>query len=225
MDYLKEIEQSGVVDGENLSKLMAIKDKVLHAYTHKQMWRTKTEMGLILNDIKFPTDDSKYWQAIREQSVFFENLIQLSFDYRKNDVEIRKLQKQLSYEDDELEKELIQIQIEEKQWAKIEMERQAHHRIRELIEWQEIKDKLQLSYSPDDVNDHQSVSYTMRHLRQNAVRGNNGSPPEIWNLMGQLVQGLKVCEEQGIKDQVIEESGVELQEVSAKEYKELTDGG
>jgi hypothetical protein len=212
MDYLEKIESSGVVGEEGLSRLAKIKDKVLHAYTHKQMWRTKTEMGLILNPIKFPTDDSKYWQAIREQSVFFENLIQLSFDYRKNDIEIRKLQKQLAYEDDELEKELIQIQIEEKQWAKIEMERQANHRIRELVQWQEIKDGLNLKYSPDDVNQHQAESYYIRHLRQESVMGNNGSPPERWNLIGQRLQGQETLKELGTYNEVLKENGMEVSE-------------
>ena len=39
----------------------------------KQMWRTDTEARFsVLNDAKHPTNASKYWQAVKEQSVFAE---------------------------------------------------------------------------------------------------------------------------------------------------------
>ena len=42
----------------------------------------------VLNDIKFPTPAAKYWQAMREQNVMFQELVMLSYEYRKNLVEI-----------------------------------------------------------------------------------------------------------------------------------------
>ena len=54
------------------------------------MFRTETEMRIsVLNDLKHPTPGAKYWQAVREQNVFFEQMIFLSFDYRENDIEIK----------------------------------------------------------------------------------------------------------------------------------------
>ena len=40
------------------------------------MFRTETEMQFsVLNDAKYPTKAAKYWQCVREQNVFLENLM------------------------------------------------------------------------------------------------------------------------------------------------------
>ena len=58
------------------------------------MFRTQTEMEFsVLNDAKYPTNAAKYWQCVREQNVFLENLMSLSFDYRRNEVKIKRLEK------------------------------------------------------------------------------------------------------------------------------------
>ena len=65
-------------------------------WTKKQMFRTQTEMEFsVLNDAKYPTNGAKYWQCVREQNVFLENLMSLSFDYRRNEVKIKRLEKKL----------------------------------------------------------------------------------------------------------------------------------
>jgi hypothetical protein len=71
------------------------------------MFRTETEMRFsVLSDNKYPTKAAKYWQSVREQNTHFENLVHLSFDARKNEVEIKKLQRDIKKEKDELEIEL-----------------------------------------------------------------------------------------------------------------------
>jgi hypothetical protein len=203
MDYLDIIKTSNLISNDDIEKLSAIKPQLLHAYTHSQVFRTRTEMEVsVLNDVKFPTSDSKYWQAVREQSVMFEELINLSFEYRKNNIKILKLERQLSNEEDDLEREMLQIEIEKKEFLKLSMERVARERIRELIEWQDIKDGLQIVCSPDDVNEHQLVSYTQRWINQLIAMGDNGSPPERWNLIGQLDKGIKECRKRGCLDKV-----------------------
>ena len=66
----------------------------------KQMFRTETEMRFsVLSDNKYPTKAAKYWQSVREQkNTHFENLVHLSFDARKNEVEIKKLQRDIKKE-------------------------------------------------------------------------------------------------------------------------------
>jgi len=62
-------------------------------WAKKQMFRAETEMRFsVLSDNKYGSNASKYWQSVREQNTHFENLMHLSFEYRKNDVEIKKLQ-------------------------------------------------------------------------------------------------------------------------------------
>ena len=56
----------------------------------------ETEMRFsVLSDNKYPTKAAKYWQSVREQNTHFENLVHLSFDARKNEVEIKKLQRDI----------------------------------------------------------------------------------------------------------------------------------
>ena len=45
----------------------------------------------VLQDAKYPTKASKYWQCVREQNVFLENLMSLSFDARRNEVKLKKI--------------------------------------------------------------------------------------------------------------------------------------
>ena len=76
-------------------------------WTKKLMFRTETEMQFsVLNDAKYPTKAAKYWQCVREQNVFLENLMTLSFDYRRAEVKIKRLHEKLDKEEDPLKKEL-----------------------------------------------------------------------------------------------------------------------
>ena len=91
----------------------------------RQMFRTETEMRFsVLSDNKYGTNAAKYWQSVREQNTHFENLMHLSFEYRKNDVEIKKLQREIKKEKDSLKKELQQIELEEKLYGRAGMELQ-----------------------------------------------------------------------------------------------------
>ena len=102
-------------------------------WAKKQMFRTETEMRFsVLSDNKYGNNASKYWQSVREQNTHFENLMRLSFDYRKNDVEIKKLQREIKQEKDPLEKELKQIELEEKLYGRAGMELTAKARMREI---------------------------------------------------------------------------------------------
>ena len=64
-------------------KLAGLVDELQETYSKRQIWRTQTEMMFsVLDDSKFPTPASKYWQCVREQSVFYQELVQLTLNYR-----------------------------------------------------------------------------------------------------------------------------------------------
>ena len=63
----------------------------------------------------------------------------LSFDARKNDIEIKQKQKELEEETDPLKKELIQVELDEKTYSKASMQLVAAHRMREVTEWSNFK--------------------------------------------------------------------------------------
>lgn len=205
LDGAEIVKQSTILTYQDLNTLLSLKNEMKHVFKHSQIFRTKTEMIVsVLNDLKFPTADSKYWQALREQNVMFHELVMLSYEYRKNLVEIKKLKRQLLQEKDELERELLEIEIEKKTFISYNQERIAKDRIRELQEWSDIKSKLKTTYSLEDCDEHQLISYTKRWIQQSIVMGGNGSPAERQNLLGQLRSGILQCIRKGIIDKVLE---------------------
>jgi hypothetical protein len=154
----------------------------------KQMFRTETEMRFsVLSDNKYPTKAAKYWQSVREQNTHFENLVHLSFDARKNDVEIKKLQRDIKKEKDPLEKELKQVELEEKLYAKAQLELVAKHRMREVATWSKLKKEFHDgSFDDKDVNTHQAKSYLLRFQRQKETITPGTTQPEVFNILGQL---------------------------------------
>src|SRR3972149_7797975 len=88
---LKIINESQILTKEDFDIVSNLKEELKDVFLHSQVFRTRTEMEVsVLNDVKFPTADSKYWQSVREQNVMFHELVMLSYDYRKNIVEVKK---------------------------------------------------------------------------------------------------------------------------------------
>jgi hypothetical protein len=155
----------------------------------------------VLNDGKFPTPASKYWQCVREQNVFFENLIQLSFGYRKNLVEIKKLQRKLDEETNDLELELLQIELEEKQYARANMELVAKDRVREIEHWSRIKTELDDgSFDNQNVNTHQMTSMKLALQNRAKALTSGSSQAEVINVTGPLQTAERLEQQQLIEN-------------------------
>ena len=153
-----------------------------------QIYRTETEMRYsVLNDGRFPTKASKYWQAIREQNVFYENLQQESYVYRRMLVEIKKVEEAIAKETDELELELLEIDLEEKIWQKNNIARKATDRVREIEHWSRIKKELDDgSFDTQNVDTHQKESLKLQ-LQERAKNLTPGSSQgEMINVIGPL---------------------------------------
>jgi len=213
---LSIIESSKILKQDDLRQLSALSGELQDTFLNVQMFRTRTEMeASVLNDLKHPTPDSKYWQSMREQNVMFQELVMLSYEYRKNQVEIKILERKIDAESDELEKELLQIEIEKKQFIGINQERTAKDRIREINEWHKIKDELRplMECSTDDVDAHQLYGYTIRWINQLQGLNENTSISEKNNLLGQLQKGLRLCRERGLIDKVYKQYPAELVKV------------
>jgi len=179
---------NNLLDPKDVSAFKELTNELRDTWTKKQVFRTETEMRFsVLNDYKYPTKGAKYWQAVREQNVYLENLMTLSFDYRKEDVEIKKLEKQLTKETDELEKELIQIKIDEKNFYKASMQLTAKDRMREIKLWSQIKKEVDDgSFDKNDVNLHQLESYHKIMINRKNTLSAASTQPEIFNVLGQL---------------------------------------
>ena len=179
---------SDILDKEDVKEFKELIPELQDTWHKKQMFRTETEMRFsVLSDNKYPTKAAKYWQSVREQNTHFENLVHLSFDARKNEVEIKKLQRDIQKEKDPLEVELKQIELEEKLYGKAGMELVAKHRMREVATWSKLKKEFHNDQFDDkDVNSHQAESYRLQlKHRQNTITPGT-SQAEVFNIVGQV---------------------------------------
>jgi hypothetical protein len=179
---------TNILDKEDVKEFKKLIPELQDTWHKKQMFRTETEMRFsVLSDNKYPTKAAKYWQSVREQNTHFENLVHLSFDARKNEVEIKKLQRDIKKEKDELEIELKQIELEEKLYTKAQMELVAKHRMREVATWSKLKKEFDDdNFDKQDVNTHQAHSYMLRLQHQKNTITPGTSQPEVFNVLGQL---------------------------------------
>jgi hypothetical protein len=179
---------NNLLEPEDVSIFKEMTGELRDTWTKKQMFRTQTEMEFsVLNDAKYPTNAAKYWQCVREQNVFLENLMSLSFDYRKNDVHIKRLQKKVAEEEDELKRELAQIDLDQKVYSRASMQLTARDRMREIKLWSAYKTKYDDGkFDTKDVNTHQLESYhlVMKNKAETLTQGS--SQPEVFNVLGQL---------------------------------------
>ena len=179
---------SKILDKQDVVQFKKLIPELQDTWMKKQMFRTETEMRFsVLSDNKYPTKAAKYWQSVREQNTHFENLVHLSFDARKNDVEIEKLKRDIKKEKDPLEKKLKQVELEEKLYGKAQMELVAKHRMREVATWSKLKKEFHDNTFDDrDVNTHQANSYLLRLREQQKTITPGTSQPEVFNVLGQL---------------------------------------
>lgn len=219
---LDTVKQSNILDKKDFTDLKKMSEELYDNFLKVQVFRTRTEMEVsVLNDVKFPTHASKYWQSVREQNAMFQELVKLSFGYRKNLVAIKKLKRKLKEEKDDLEKEIIEIELEEKSFILKNQERTAKARIEELKNWSEIKRREANQMTKGElsnVDNPQLIGYVKRWINQSILMGGNGSPAERQNLLGQLRSGIILCIERDLIDEVLKGFSKEIKAKIKKEY-------
>lgn len=189
---------SGLLTPQNNSIISALSPELVNTWEKRQVFRTETEMRVhILNDEKFPTPASKYWQAVREQANMLDNLAIVGFDYRKNNVQIKRLEARLAASTDPLDSEEAQIELDECLFKRASMQQNANDRMRELQLWSQIKAELDDgSFDTADVNTHQLQSM-LRSLqnRRRALSQSNSSQAEVSNVIGPLKTAERIMKE------------------------------
>ena len=188
-----------ILDPNDVKDFKALTEELRDTWTKKQVFRTETEMRFsVLNDMKYPTPAAKYWQCVREQNVYLENLMSLSFEYRRNEVKIKKLEEKLLTEEDSLKKELYQIDIDEKNFSKASMQLTARDRMREIKLWSKLKKEADDgTFDKEDVNTHQLESYHKIMINRKDTLTPGSSQPEVFNVLGQLQTIERVKKERG----------------------------
>ena len=186
---VKEVPSlNNLLDAEDVSKFRELTSELRDTWTKKQVFRTETEMRMsVLQDAKYPTKASKYWQCVREQNVFLENLMTLSFDARRNEVKLKRLKQKLETEKDPIKQELLQIDIDEKTYSVANMQLVARDRMREIKLWSTLKKEFNDgSFDTKDVNKHQLDSYAIIMKNKAETLTTGSSQPEVFNVLGQL---------------------------------------
>ena len=184
----EETHLNNLLEPKDLTDFKGMVDELRDTWTKKQMFRTETEARFsVLQDNRYPTKASKYWQCVREQSSYLDNLMTLSFDYRRNEAKITWLEKKIDKEEDEYKATKYQIDLDEARFAKASMEKVAKHRMREIKMWSKLKGEFNDgSFNDKDVNVHQLESYGLQYHEKAKTLNQNSSESEIFNVMGQL---------------------------------------
>lgn len=224
-DALDVITNTPLFNEEEKQEFRKASENMEKAFQNSQVFRTDTEMRIsVLNDIKFPTEASKYYQALREMNAHQCELVGLLYDYelKKEDLNILQAEKL------ELEHQLKQCEIDNLPSYEIlklnayrnqkdihirqetfnlkSIKRVADGRKDEIKNWNKILNELEpilhkLNIPTDNVDSHQKISYCIRFIRQtmNAMATKaNMSGSEVNNLLGQLQTNLKVIQQQNL---------------------------
>ena len=184
----EETHLNNLLEQNDLTDFKGMVDELRDTWSKKQMFRTETEARFsVLQDNRYPTTAAKYWQCVREQASYLDNLMTLSFDYRRNEAKIKWLEKKTESEQDEYKLTKYQIDLDEAKFGKASMEKTAKHRMREIKMWSNLKVEFNDgSFNDKDVNQHQLESYGMQYAEKAKSLNANSSEAEIFNIMGQL---------------------------------------
>ena len=198
----EETHLNNLLEQEDLNSFKGMVEELRDTWTKKQMFRTETEARFsVLQDNRYPTKAAKYWQCVREQSSYLDNLMALSFDYRRNDAKIKWLEEKIDKEQDDYKLTKYQIDLDECRFGKASMEKVARHRMREIKMWSKLKKEFNDgSFNDKDVNQHQLESYGLQYAAKAKTLNANSSEAEVFNVMGQL-QSLQRIKKSGELEQ------------------------
>jgi len=184
----EEANLNNLLNPEDLNSFKGMVDELKDTWSKKQMFRTETEARFsVLQDNRYPTRAAKYWQCVREQSSYLDNLMALSFDYRRNEAKIKWLEKKIKTEEDEYKATKYEIDLDEARFAKASMEKVATHRMREIKMWSKLKKEFDDgSFNTQDVNQHQLDSYRKVYQNKAKTLTQASSDAEVFNVLGQL---------------------------------------
>jgi hypothetical protein len=188
---------SNLLDAEQALEFKELTTELRDTWTKKQIYRTRTEMEIsVLQDAKYPTNAAKYWQCVREQNVFLEQLVELSFQYREHEIQLEQDKKKRDKTKDKLAKKLIQVEIDRKVYAMANMQLIAKDRMREIKEWSKFKKIYNDgTFDDQDVNTHQLESFGKVYQNKKNTLTPYSSQPEVFNILGQKMSILRVQQE------------------------------
>lgn len=180
-------------------ELSSLIDEIKAGWDSQTIWRTWTEANCsVLNDLKFPTPAAKYHQAKKEQLVFFENLVELSFDFQEAQIDLEETDEKLRSADG-FEKRRLEVKRQRLIFSIEGMKLQAKERIREIKMWSDIKNALDDgSFDVRNKDTDELIGLTIRYCRELPAAQNSKNAGEAVNIVGQAATLLAECKRRGI---------------------------
>tara|TARA_R100000963_G_C4628771_1_gene94326 strand:+ start:394 stop:1017 length:624 start_codon:yes stop_codon:yes gene_type:complete len=182
---IKKINEVDILNNNDLNQIKSITGELQKCYEKKQIWRSEVEMKYsVLDNVNFPTDSAKYWQSVREQAVFYSELIQLAISFEENisqkellEIELEEIDK--TTRKGKLNARIKNAEIKRKEFYILEMKIQAKDRVREIMLWEKIKNELKekSDFNTEDFSSHHLETYEKRWKKEIdiATRTNNPS--------------------------------------------------
>jgi len=173
---------------ENVKKMEALRAEVENSFQKQQVYRTEAQMRYaVLNDNSFPTKAGKYWQCVREQASMYENLVWLSFEFRKDKIDLEKTTELYEKTSDKYEKQLLEIEIDKIKWRLENAKRVGNDRVREIEAWSKLKKELDDgSFDTESVETHKLEDMYKSLVARAEVLTPHHGPSEILNVHGPL---------------------------------------
>jgi len=214
MNYIEsmvDISDSELLSKQSVQSLTGISHNIKQRFEASQRFRSRYEMeNSVLNDVKFPTPDSKYWQSVREQMVHFEELVILSFEYRKSQARLELLNCKRAKLEVDMESAPPDSIIQKEFHARISMldadigkleftlacqKKMANERHREITSWEEIMNNLipNMKYGVDSPEEHQPESYYLRYKAETQMLplAKGAGPADVRNVLSQFGMAAK----------------------------------
>ena len=173
---------------ENVKKMEALRAEVENSFQKQQVYRTEAQMRYaVLNDNSFPTKAGKYWQCVREQASMYENLVWLSFEFRKDKIDLEKTTELYEKTSDKYEKQLLEIEIDKIKWRLENAKRVGNDRVREIEAWSKLKKELDDgTFDTENVETNKLEDMYKSLLARADVLAPHHGPSEILNVHGPL---------------------------------------
>jgi len=197
----RSIDQVDLLSESDMNTLATLIPELRQGIETRTLWRTPTEaLYSVLNDFHFPTTESKYHQAKLEQSVFFDQLVLLSFQYRRKLLELEEIKEKMQKVDERALRRL-QIDLDQINYELYVMRIEGKERVRELKMWKEIKDGLLAQNAGMDIDSKDTAqlrALALRYCRELPSALKSKSAGESVNIIAQCVTLLRACEERHI---------------------------
>jgi len=209
-----KIRDVSILEKDDMTSISNLSEELQRVFEVRQIWRTETEIRYsVLDDVNFPTSAGKYWQCIREQNVFWEQLVSLSCNYQKAQGELDLLE--IEYDEikgnnkkSNAQRKIKDAEIKQMQFGLMNMRLQGHDRVREIKLWEKVKNELtdKADFDINDVNKHQVESYAKRWEKKMNLGAKSNNSAMFINSMSSLETMKKDLEEKKInsdKKQVV----------------------